>query len=62
MTGVTDVRDRTLTMLRALGVEPDGRQMRVVEKYVRWVDQQIMDAHIDGRDLEDEIDTARKNR
>lgn len=23
MTGLTDVRDRTLTMLRAIGVEPD---------------------------------------
>ena len=33
MTGLTDVRDRTLTMLRALGVEPDRKQMRTVEKY-----------------------------
>ena len=37
MTGLTDVRDRTLTMLRALGVELDRKQMRTVEKYVRWV-------------------------
>ena len=28
MTGLTDIRDRTLVMLRALGVEPDVRQMR----------------------------------
>ena len=33
MTGLTDVRDRTLTMLRALGIEPDPKQMRTVEKY-----------------------------
>lgn len=31
MTGLTDVRDRTLTMLRALGIEPDPGQMRTVE-------------------------------
>lgn len=55
MTGLTDVRDRTLTMLRAIGVEPNGRQMRVVEKYVRWVDQQVSDAHIDGRAMDREI-------
>ena len=54
MTGLTDVRDRTLTMLRALGVEPDNRQMRTVERYVRWVDGQISAAHIDGRALERE--------
>ena len=33
MTGLTDVRDRTLTMLRDLGIEPDRKQMRTVEKY-----------------------------
>lgn len=44
MTGLTDVRDRTLTMLRALGIEPDRKQMRTVEKYVRWVDGQISTA------------------
>lgn len=53
--GLTDIRDRTLTMLRALGVEPDQRQMRAVEKYVRWVDQQVSDAHIDGRAMDREI-------
>ena len=37
MTGLTDIRDRTLVMLRALGVEPDAKQMRTVEKYARWV-------------------------
>lgn len=55
MTGLTDVRDRTLTMLRALGVEPDQRQMRVVEKYVRWVDGQVSAAHIDGRAMDREV-------
>ena len=55
MTGLTDVRDRTLTMLRALGVEPDVRQMRTVEKYARWVDQQVSEAHIDGRAMDREI-------
>ena len=55
MTGLTDVRDRTLTMLRALGIEPDPKQMRTVEKYVRWVDGQISTAHIDGRALEREV-------
>lgn len=55
MTGLTDIRDRTLVMLRALGVEPDGKQMRTVEKYVRWVDQQVSDAHIDGRAMDREI-------
>ena len=54
MTGLTDVRDRTLTMLRAVGVGPDRKQMRTVEKYVRWVDEQISAAHIDGRALERE--------
>ena len=49
MTGLTDTRDRTLVMLRALGVEPDAKQMRTVEKYARWVDQQVSEAHIDGR-------------
>ena len=49
MTGLTDIRDRTLVMLRALGVEPDAKQMRTVEKYARWVDQQVSEAHIDGR-------------
>ena len=52
MTGLTDIRDRTLVMLRALGVEPDVRQMRIVEKYVRWVDQQVSEAHIDGRAMD----------
>ena len=52
MTGLTDIRDRTLVMLRALGVEPDGKQMRTVEKYARWVDQQVSDAHIDGRAMD----------
>ena len=55
MTGLTDVRDRTLTMLRAVGVEPDGGQMRTVEKYVRWVDGQISTAHIDGRAMDREV-------
>ena len=55
MTGLTDVRDRTLTMLRALGVEPDPKQMRTVEKYVRWVDGQISTAHIDGRVMDREV-------
>ena len=55
MTGLTDVRDRTLTMLRAIGVEPDDWQMRVVEKYVRWVDQRMSEAHIDGRAMDREI-------
>ena len=52
MTGLTDIRDRTLVMLRALGVEPDAKQMRTVEKYARWVDQQVSDAHIDGRAMD----------
>ena len=55
MTSLTDVRDRTLTMLRALGVEPDPKQMRTVEKYVRWVDGQISTAHIDGRAMDREV-------
>jgi hypothetical protein len=55
MTGLTDVRDRTLTMLRALGIEPDRKQMRTVEKYVRWVDGQIIAAHIDGRAMDRDI-------
>ena len=55
MTGLTDVRDRTLTMLRAVGVEPDPKQMRIVEKYVRWVDGQISTAHIDGRVMDREV-------
>ena len=55
MTGLIDVRDRTLTMLRAVGVEPDQRKMRTVEKYVRWVDGQISTAHIDGRAMDREI-------
>lgn len=55
MTGLTDIRDRTLVMLRALGVEPDVRQMRTVEKYARWVDQQVSEAHIDGRAMDREI-------
>ena len=55
MTGLTDVRDRTLTMLRALGIEPDRKQMRTVEKYVRWVDEQISTAHIDGRVMDREV-------
>ena len=55
MTGLTDVRDRTLTMLRALGIEPDPKQMRTVEKYARWVDQQVSEAHIDGRAMDREI-------
>ena len=55
MTGLTDVRDRTLTMLRAVGVEPDPGQMRTVEKYVRWVDGQISTAHIDGRVMDREV-------
>ena len=55
MTGLTDVRDRTLTMLRAVGVEPDHKQMRIVEKYVRWVDGQISTAHIDGRVMDREV-------
>ena len=55
MTCLTDVRDRTLTMLRVLGVEPDNRRMRTVERYVRWVDGQISAAHIDGRALEREV-------
>ena len=55
MTGLTDIRDRTLVMLRALGVEPDVKQMRTVEKYVRWVDQQVSEAHIDGRAMDREI-------
>lgn len=32
MTGLTDIRDRTLVMLRALGVEPDGKQMRTPDE------------------------------
>ena len=32
MTCLTDVRDRTLTMLRALGIEPDRKQMRTDRK------------------------------
>ena len=52
MTCLTDVRDRTLTMLRALGIEPDPKQMRTVEKYARWVDQQVSEAHIDGRAMD----------
>ena len=52
MTNLTDVRDGTLVMLRALGVEPDVRQMRTVEKYARWVDQQVSEAHIDGRAMD----------
>ena len=55
MTGLTDVRDRTLTMLRAVGIEPDRKQMRTVEKYVRWVDGQISTAHIDGRVMDREV-------
>ena len=55
MTGLTDVRDRTLTMLRALGIEPDRKQMRTVEKYARWVDGQISTAHIDGRVMDREV-------
>lgn len=58
MTGaacLTDIRDRTLTMLRALGVDPDGRQMRVVERFVRWVDEQIASAHLDGRAMDREV-------
>jgi hypothetical protein len=55
MTGLIDVRDRTLTMLRAVGVEPDQRKMRTVEKYVRWVDAQISAAHIDGRLMDREV-------
>ena len=55
MTGLTDVRDRTLTMLRAIGVDPDDWQMRVVEKYVRCVDQRMSEAHIDGRAMDREI-------
>ena len=55
MTGLIDVRDRTLTMLRAVGVEPDQRKMRTVEKYVRWVDEQISTAHIDGRVMDREV-------
>ena len=55
MTGLTDVRDRTLTMLRAVGVEPDPKQMRTIEKYVRWVDEQIATAHIDGRVMDREV-------
>ena len=55
MTGLTDVRDRTLTMLRAVGVEPDPKQMRTIEKYVRWVDGQISTAHIDGRVMDREV-------
>ena len=55
MTCLTDVRDRTLTMLRALGIEPDRKQMRTVEKYVRWVDEQISTAHIDGRVMDREV-------
>ena len=55
MTCLTDVRDRTLTMLRAVGVEPDRKQMRTVEKYVRWVDGQISTAHIDGRVMDREV-------
>ena len=55
MTGLTDVRDRTLTMLRALGIEPDPKQMRTVEKYARWVDGQISTAHIDGRVMDREV-------
>ena len=55
MTGLTDVRDRTLTMLRALGIEPDPKQMRTIEKYVRWVDGQISTAHIDGRVMDREV-------
>ena len=55
MTCLTDVRDRTLTMLRALGIEPDPKQMRTVEKYVRWVDEQISTAHIDGRVMDREV-------
>ena len=55
MTGLTDVRDRTLTMLRAVGVEPDPGQMRTVEKYARWVDGQISTAHIDGRVMDREV-------
>ena len=62
MTGLTDTRDRTLVMLRALGVEPDGKQMRIVEKYVRWVDEQISTAHIDGRAMDREIGRARDGR
>lgn len=53
--GLTDIRDRTLTLVRALGVEPDDRQMRIVEKYARWVDQQVSDAHIDGRAMDREV-------
>ena len=52
MTTLTDIRDRTLVMLRALGVEPDVKQMRIVEKCVRWVDQQVSEAHIDGRAMD----------
>ena len=55
MTGLIDVRDRTLTMLRALGIEPDPKQMRTVEKYARWVDGQISTAHIDGRVMDREV-------
>ena len=55
MTGLTDIRDRTLVMLRALGVEPNVGRMRTVEKYVRWVDRQVSDAHIDGRAMDREI-------
>ena len=55
MTCLTDVRDRTLTMLRAVGIEPDRKQMRTVEKYVRWVDGQISTAHIDGRVMDREV-------
>ena len=55
MTGLTDVRDRTLTMLRAVGIEPDPKQMRTIEKYVRWVDGQISTAHIDGRVMDREV-------
>lgn len=55
MTGLTDIRDRALTMLRALGVEPDAKQMRTVEKYARWGDGQVPAAHIDGRDMDREV-------
>lgn len=42
-------------MLREVGVVPDRRQMRIVERYVRWVDDVVSAAHIDGRAMDAEV-------
>lgn len=56
MTSLIDIRDRTLNLLRALGVDPlDDGQARTVERFVRWVDQEVSAAHIDGRRMDADV-------